>query len=191
MTPEVIIMFDSQEAATYRTDIKGWVARNGVYCGDGHSGERAARYMGCTHVACAGCGAQTERSRLRCDICQAAADEQRYQSYPRKPWDGAGMIYSELLDRYFSDLEEAEYESTDDGLTLSELRLVHCRPNYVRPIESDYFSDELPSDDDDIPSEVEEALAQFNKAVHGIVLSYSPTKIAVDLGDKDSGEVTA
>ena len=32
---EEIVMQDSDEAATYRTDIKGWVSRNGRYYGDG------------------------------------------------------------------------------------------------------------------------------------------------------------
>ena len=40
---EEIVVYNSPEAATYRTDIKGWVSRNGLYCGQD---EDLARYKG-------------------------------------------------------------------------------------------------------------------------------------------------
>lgn len=42
---EQIVMRDSPEAAQYRTDLKGWVSRDGFYFGDGPQGERTARYI--------------------------------------------------------------------------------------------------------------------------------------------------
>ena len=47
---EQIVMRDSPESAQYRTDLKGWVSRDGFYFGDGPQGERTARYAGCTHA---------------------------------------------------------------------------------------------------------------------------------------------
>lgn len=38
MNDQKIVMQDSDEAAHYRTDIKGWVSRTGMYCGDGARG---------------------------------------------------------------------------------------------------------------------------------------------------------
>ena len=50
---EKIVMYDSPEAATYRTDIKGWVSRDGHFYGDnGPSAEHGARWSGCTHMNC-------------------------------------------------------------------------------------------------------------------------------------------
>lgn len=39
---EEIVMYNSPEAATYRTDIKGWVSRNGLYCGRDEDLDKAA-----------------------------------------------------------------------------------------------------------------------------------------------------
>lgn len=40
MSDKSVIMFDSPEAATYRTDIKGWVSRDGRYYGEDERGAR-------------------------------------------------------------------------------------------------------------------------------------------------------
>jgi hypothetical protein len=60
------------------------------------------------------------------------------------------------------------------------MRLVICTPNYVRPLEPDYCSDDL-AEDCDVPNKVEEAMDAFNAAVAGIVLSWSPGKTALEL----------
>jgi hypothetical protein len=63
---------------------------------------------------------------------------------------------------------------------VEDLRLIVCEPNYVREIDNDYFFDEL-AEDGYIPGEVEEAMDAFNKAVAGIVLSWSPGSKALKL----------
>lgn len=174
---EKIIMYDSPEAAKPHT-MNGWLSRDGIF----YAEERLARYSGCTHRPCEACGAPTERMYIKCAACRDAQDTAKYAAMPRAKWDGKAMIYSETLDKYFSGLDEAEDE-LEDGWTLADLRLVICEPNYVRPLEPDYCCDELP-EDGEVPESVLEAMAAFNKAVAGIVLSWTPGKFAVELGNQ-------
>ena len=177
-----IVMRDSPEAAQYRTDLKGWVSRDGFYFGDGPQGERTARYSGCTHVPCDRCGAPTPRGYTQCRDCRELTYIAKYEAMPRAEWDGEAMLYSEARDQYYSTPDDAA-EDLEDDQTLADLRLVICEPNYVRQIESDYCCDELP-EDGDVPDEVMDAIEAFNAAVAGIVLSWSPGKTALALPDE-------
>ena len=174
-----IVMFNSPSAAGYRTGLSGWVARGGIYFGDGPGCERNARYAGCTHVACSKCGAPTPKSRTLCQDCNHLADLARYEAMPRVEWDGLAMLYSEARDNYYISQDAAEDE-LEPGETLADLRLVICTPNYASPLDEDYFCDELP-EDGELPEEVADAVAAFNRSVNVIVLSWSPGKFALAL----------
>ncbi|MBK9427259.1 MAG: hypothetical protein IPN63_07695 [Gammaproteobacteria bacterium] len=177
---EKIIMSDSPEAAQFRTDIKGWVSRDGRFFGDGPSAEADARYHSCTHRPCRECGAPTIKRYIKCDACRELADLASYQAMPRAEWDGKAMLYSETTDRFYSDLGEAEdhLDEMEERCTLADLRLVICEPVYVTPLESDYCIDDLP-EDGELPDAVWEAMQAFNAAVAGIVLSWAPGKYAL------------
>lgn len=178
-----IVMRDSPEAATYRTDISGWVSRDGRYYGNDRGAEATARWAGCTHVACERCGATTEKSWTKCRGCRDLMERERYDARPKAEWDGEAYLYSEALDRYFPDMEEAE-DTLEEGQRLADLMLVICKPNHVPQLEPDYCCDELPDDGEgDVPDAVAEAMDAFNKAVAGIVLSWSPGKFALKLPD--------
>ena len=177
-----IVMRDSPGAAQYRTDLTGWVSRDGFYFGDGPQGEIAARYAGCTHVPCDRCGAPTPRGYTQCRCCRDLTYIAKYAAMPRAEWDGKALLYSEARDQYYSTPGEAADELEEDQ-TLADLRLVICEPNHVRQIEPDYCCDDLP-EDGDVPDEVYEAIEAFNKAVAGIVLSWSPGKTALALTDE-------
>lgn len=178
-----IVMRDSDEAAQYRTDIKGWVSRNGIYYGDSVHSERVARYDGCTHVPCGNCGEPTPKHWTLCKPCRSVAEKGRYEAMPEAEWDGKAVLYSDLNDSYYPGLDEIEdyLEDLNDGTTLEDLRLIICEPNFVRPLDIDYFSEELP-EDGDLPTEVEDAMKDFNEAVKGIVLSWSPGRKRLSLG---------
>jgi hypothetical protein len=182
MMSKQIVMRDSPEAAQYRTDLKGWVSRDGFYFGDGPQGESAARYAGCTHVACDRCGAPTTKGYTQCRDCRELTYIAKYEAMPRAEWDGKAMLYSEARDQYYSTPDDAA-EDLEEDQTLADLRLVICEPNYVRQIESDYCCDDLP-EDGDVPDDVAEAMEAFNEAVAGIVLSWSPGKKALALPDE-------
>jgi hypothetical protein len=177
-----IVMRDSPEAAEYRTGLSGWVSRDGIFYGDSPTSEATARYAGCTHVACRHCGSAVEKGWLACMPCRDKKDLERFEALPRADWDGMAMLYSEARDKYYAGPDDAEDE-LEEGETLADMRLVICEPNYVRQIDPDYFVDELP-EDGDVHPEVEAAMDTFNSAVAGIVLSWSPGKVALALEQK-------
>lgn len=166
---EKIVMLDDPEAAVPHT-MQGWKSRNGFFFVD----ESTARYAGCTHVPCRECGAPAPKGRTMCDGCRDLAELARYEAMPGVEWDGEAMLYSQTHDDYYASQDDAE-DTLEDGQTLADLRLVICEPNYVRQLEPDYCCDELP-EDGDVPDEVVKAMEVFNRAVSGIVLSWSPGK---------------
>ena len=76
-----IVMYDSDEAATYRHNIGGWVDRHGVFCG---KDEDLARYRGCTHRPCSKCGKPVPKSYTVCDECRRKAEIEKYEALERK-----------------------------------------------------------------------------------------------------------
>ena len=178
MADQPIVMYDSPEAASIRT-VTGWVSRHGQWWGDN---EDAARYGGCTHRPCRDCGEPAERSYLICIACREKAASERFAAMPRKAWDGEAMVYSVVTDRYYSDPDEA-YDDLEDGQTLEDLGLVICEPNLCQ-LDSDYWSDDLPDEGcDETPGWLEDAVAAFNEAVRGKVLSWSPGKFRLLIED--------
>ena len=186
MAEHDIILDTDPRAATYRTDIRGWVSRDGAFYGDGPSGESMARWAGCTHRACERCGKPCEKHWLKCADCRAIMDRERFAAKPRAEWNGSDLLYSYALDEYFPDLSEAQ-DRLEEGQTLADLMLVICEPNYVPRLDDDYCCDQMSGDSDDLPVAVIHAMDAFNRAVAGIVLSWSPGKFALKLDD-ESGE---
>jgi len=162
------IMFDSAEAATHRTNLEGWVSRHGNYYGDGEYGERAARFDGCTHRACDGCGEPSEKNYIHCKNCRHEKDVARYEAMPYKEWNGKTPLYSNRLDEYIFDgideyLDEQKANGDlDDSIDNQSLMLVICEPVTLTPIDEENWFDDLP-EDYDLPDEAAQALGEFNK----------------------------
>ena len=165
-----IIMFDSDAAATHRTDVKGWVSRAGHFYGDGEHGERTARFDGCTHHACDSCGEPTEKHYIKCRACRHKEDIERYEAMPFLEWDYKTPLYSHRLDEYiFDDVEEfLEEQIANGGLDIDtdtqSLRLVICEPRMLTPIDEEHWLDDLP-EDYDLPDDVMEELKEFNETL--------------------------
>lgn len=171
-----IILIDDDRAAHYGTDISGWVSRDGIFYGDGPSGEQVARYSGCTHIPCSQCGTATPKGYTRCDACRERAEIERYEAMPEEDWDGRAMLYSQLTDRFYDGIDEAEYDADEmEGQpSLSDMRLVICRPVYAHPLETDYFAVDMMDEAASLPAQIEEAMDAFNAAIAGVILSWEP-----------------
>ena len=130
--------------------------------------------------------APTPKGYTQCRGCRDLTYIAEYESMPRAEWDGKAMLYSEARDQYYITPDDAA-EDLEEDQTLADLRLVICEPNYVRQLEPDYFCDDLP-EDGDVPDDVAEAMEAFNKAVAGIVLSWSPGKKALAMAFAQSPE---
>ena len=152
-----VVMRESDEAAQLKT-VTGWVSRHGQFFGDD---ERTARWAGCTHEVCDGCGAVIDRGW--CKSCREKKDLEKWLAAPREPWDGTTPLYSDAFDKYFFHDEWEEF-AEDKGVDLDDLRLYICTPQYGRPIDSQYFEDELP-EDGEVPDGIQTAMDALNKAI--------------------------
>ncbi len=173
-----VILFDSNEAAQYWTNLAGWVSWNGRYFGDG---ERAARYDGCTHRPCEDCGEPAPKSWLVCKKCRILRDETRYNAMPKEEWNEKGMLYSDAHDKYFSSWDGIEYYCEDEEIGIDKLRLIICEPNYLPLLADDYGCDEL-AEDGELPDDAIQAIEDFNKVIKAVgPVSWMPGKKAAIL----------
>jgi len=178
----MVVMFDSNEAAQYRTNLSGWVSRHGHFMG---TDERAARYDGCTHTRCEDCGEPVDRGRLICPKCYEIKQIKRYEAMPKEVWDETGMLYSDAADRYFQSWDEVEGYLEDEDGTIESLRLIICVGQSLPLLPDDYGCDEI-AEDGELPDAAAEAIEKFNEAIKAIgVVSWFPGKIAaIKIPDK-------
>ena len=155
------VLYTSDEAAKFVTNISGWVDRHGHFYG---KDENAARYAGCTHIVCQDCGKPTRKGYLICSDCREKKAIERYKRREKKEWDGKTMLYSDATNDYFQDKDAVEEYIDENGCTLESLRLFLCEQVQLRTIEEDYWCDDLP-DDGELPQEVLSALKELNDAI--------------------------
>ena len=160
----VCVMYDAPEAAHYKTDIKGWVSRNGYFFGDLPHSEHQARYDGSTHKLCEKCG-KLMGSKSYCSPCQDLHNEAVWQKMPIVDWDGVCMICIHNDDQYFSDPDEFfEWCHDNDVEDPSSIRLVATNPVRFREVDGSYWEDGLP-EDGELPDEIQKALNVLNKTI--------------------------
>lgn len=158
------VLTTDDDAAKYLTNIKGWVDINGRYYGND---EKMARWSSATHRPCEGCGVIVDKSWTHCPSCREKRMEERYKKLESKPFDDFPVaIYNG--DEYFFDADHLSDYCYDAEIDAKDLMLVHCRPQYLSQIDSDYWSDELPEDEYDLPYEVALALEELNKAIRNV-----------------------
>ena len=160
-----IILYNSDEVASHRTGLSGWVDRHGRYWGND---EHMARWSGCTHRECS-CGNIYEKAWIKCPKCIEKDKKEKYDSYEEIDWDGETPLYSHKCDEYFFDEESLfeyvdEYQDECDYLSFKDMQLVICKPNYLREIDSEYFCDDLP-EDGELDNEMLEAIDKLNEII--------------------------
>jgi len=176
------VMYGSPEAATYRTDLKGWVSRHGRYYAED---KHAAMFDGSTHGFCE-CGEEALKGYISCRRHHDEANLKTYLAMPEKEWDGKSCVYSKKTDKYYFGIgelmEDICDETGEENPDLSEYRLVHCDPCIAGEIDpNDYYGDDLPEEDRVVPSEIEALFKTLNDALAtgGHILSYQTGKYRV------------
>lgn len=160
MSEEKIIMYDTPEAAMYRTGIEGWVSSDGRFFGKGERAEQMARYAGSTHHKCE-CGGVAKKGWVRCEDCQRKTANEDYSKLPYKEWDGDEPICLYNDDRYFFSEDELMDYLYDHELNGSDVQLVLCQPMHYQPIDSETIAGD--SHEDWEPSkQLEEKIKEFN-----------------------------
>lgn len=150
-----------EESAEYLTNIKGWVCKTCKrYYGDGdYMAEHMARYCCAKDMPCE-CGNRREKHYLVCPTCRSKKEDEKYLKMEGKQCDGKQMIYSETLDRYFSNIDEIiDYVYDVDLLgnlhepgeltqkQSIELKLILCDPVGGNEFDmQEFLCDSLPED---------------------------------------------
>jgi len=161
--PEKIIMYDSPEAAKLVT-VTGWTNSDTgfFYVND----ESVARWSGCTHVWCKGCGRQTPKSWSYCKECREMRNNFRYRNFEKVAWDGASPVCEFDSDQYFfGGIDEVEEYCDEFDVDIKDIQLVYCKPIPLPEIDIlDHLSDVMADDQNelDIPKEIIEAAEVLN-----------------------------
>ena len=185
MKTEKIIMYDSPEAATHRTDLSGWVSGGGLYFG---KSEDLARFAGCTHKRCE-CGQTMQKHYTKCKACREQMAKERYDAREKRRWDYDGPVYSDTNDRYFLDRDELDEYCDECDCKPKELWLLTCKKIDPPIINDSYFDDDL-QEGEELPAEIIAAIDETNKIIaKHWPASWEPTKYAVDLEGKMKIEI--
>lgn len=171
-----IMMYDSPEAATFVTNISGWIDNDRRFFGNNKDSEHNARYSSCTHIRCE-CGEIMTKHWTKCEKCRTKSAIERYNLLPFKEWDGKEIVYSDLADQYFRDSDEIEDYCSDEDIETEDLRLLLCKPNYFDQIDSEQWSDILPEDSEgELPKKLQDAIDSLNEVIKSLSpASYSPS----------------
>lgn len=153
------IMYESNEAATYRTNISGWVSVDGKFFG---KSEELARYHSHTHRLCE-CGTKMASGWSSCDSCRKKKSNERFSALPEKEdWSFPITLWDD--DHYFFDMDSVRDYAHERETSPECLMLIDCKPNYLFEVGADYWADVL-GEDGNLPKEVEEALANLNEVI--------------------------
>jgi len=158
---EKIVLNTSKEAATFKTGISGWVDRHGRFYG---KDERGARWSGATHILCPECGKPDSKNWIICADCRLEKAVVRYYKMERKEWDGETPLYSHRTDKYFFDSDDIEDDLSFYDCSIEFLRLIICKPVYLRQIDDSFFLDDMP-EDSELSEEIWDAINVLNEAV--------------------------
>ena len=168
-----MILSTDPEAATFRTDISGWIDINGRFWG---KDERMARYSSSTHSVCE-CGNITPKGWIKCSTCRGKIDLEKYAQLQFQEWDGSEYVYSQTGDKYFRDEDEIIEYCEDHGMTADDLHLVLCEPNHFDELSGEQWDDILPEDSEgELPKKLTDAINALNEVIKTLPpASYSPS----------------
>ncbi|HBN27231.1 MAG TPA: hypothetical protein DD405_07165 [Desulfobacteraceae bacterium] len=153
MKDDKVILEDSLEAATYRTDICGWVSKKGEYWGEK---ENLARMDGATHIKC-DCGNIIEK-RTYCERCDQKQRDEQFYLMPEKAWNGEDLLFSRAEERYYHEWEGINSDGED--VPFESMKFVFCGEVEWPQIHEDYFWDDMP--DDNKNDELSRLVDDFN-----------------------------
>lgn len=162
MKNETTILFDSPEAASFKTNIEGWVSAKGHFYG---KDERAARYDGCTHKKCEVCGEQLAKTSW-CKPCHDKKRQEKFQSFPVEVWDGVTPLAIFDSDTFFCDEDELLDYLCGEEIDAGKIQLVWCKG--VKPsalTANEMFEDELAEDCDVEDGDILAAVDALNAAI--------------------------
>lgn len=124
------------------------------------------------------CGNEVEIHRSVCSSCSDKKRIEQFNALPLAEWDCITPLVLHSSDTYFFDLESIGEYADENNVKISDLNLVLCEPNYASQVESHYWEDALPQDqnfNEVVSFEIVQALVALNDAIghNKTVLSWS------------------
>jgi len=167
----------NDDSAVYKTDIKGWISRRGIYYAEQ---ERMARMNGCTHLDCIVCNKTIPKNyHMLCKDCRKKDEAEKYKKMEKVEWDGTSFLYSSRYESFFESMLYAEEFACEKGCRLEDLLLLQCVPNRLREVPEDYFWD-YDGDEVELPGDIEDALLLLNALIsESEPYSWSPGNKAI------------
>lgn len=162
-----IILKDDSRAATYRTDIKGWVSRDGFFFGDNKDSEYAARNKGATHNKCS-CGSVYPIRGVYytlCPDCRNKAKRARYEKLELVEWDEQTPLCLYDDDKYFYCVDEVIEYCEELDIEPASLMLVLCKKADPPTIDIDNYAPDHLAEEQETPIEAYGLCDEFNKAL--------------------------
>lgn len=162
---EKTILYDSDEAASYKTGLEGWVNSSGNFWG---KNEHMARWSGCTHKKCE-CGNVHSKNWICCKNCSEKKATERFKEFEKEKWNGIDPICVYNSDIYFfHGLDELEEYCAAEELKKEDLLLCFCEgltlPSFdIFELLEDYLCDEHTIYD--LPVDAVDAVDALNEAL--------------------------
>lgn len=103
----------------------------------------------------------------------------KFLALPEVPWDEETPLFSDITQRFYQELWEVE-ANLEEGQEINDLQLLATKPVFVRELDSSWCENDLEFDEEP-PGEVLKAMDEFNKAVAGIIISYTPVQKRIKL----------
>jgi len=161
-----------------------------LYLADDHlvSNERTARDILCTHYSCE-CGCPSRKPFLTCEDCRDKARKEKYNASEKKEWlEDRPVCNGEC---YFNEWWEIFNFCLEEDCTLDDLELIHTEEKKYKGC-LDFFNlfhNVIPEGldyDEQIPSQIKQAIDEFNKKIDNldITASYVQTKVYVLITDE-------
>ncbi len=160
-----IIMYDADGIVEHRTDISGWVGKNGNFYG---KSEDMARYANSTHKTC-DCGNIMSKGWTKCEGCRAKSALERFMALEGVEWDGEAMMCTHDDDRFFRDWDEAVSYCYDNEILPKDLKLVLCKKDIrISEINIDELNEEYCTEDEslsDFHPEIAKKVDELNELI--------------------------
>lgn len=144
--------------------------------------------MSCCHPVICDCGQPCERPRLKCPACLEAAAVAHHAKREVREQGDTPVIYSEELNRYFSDVEafEDHCEAYEIDLKPEDARLLVCKGEKPGPFEFETWQEDLLRGEDGEMIDPPEGYDEIEDVVNGWIeksepWSWWPTEYALRL----------
>jgi len=160
------VMYDAEGIVEYKTNIKGWVGKDGRFYGES---EHLARYANSTHKKCE-CGKVMNKGYTKCDSCRHKAMVAAYKALEFQKWDGESPVCLYDHDEYFWAEDDIELYCEDHDIEPSGLMLMTCVPMGIPEVDYEYWEECSTEDESifDFHPEFEKKVEELNKYIRGL-----------------------